>query len=182
MTNRVLRKWLWEETRVQKVVSSNPSTIYWMDIISRKFVVKIVMFVWKDDNKWKRFLGWPISLKNSHYCHWSSKPSSSEGTAQEIIIQMTLRIKLLRWKKSILATQNFNNFKILPTQGFLFIKMGQPRPLFLFIFGLFKKTLQILQQICVKKCLSSIRDSNPRPSDPITTRPELPPSRIPLQT
>ena len=88
------------------------STIYWMDIISRKFVVKIVMFVWKDDNKWKRFLGWPISLKNSHYCHWSSKPSSSEGTAQEIIIQMTLRIKLLRWKKSILATQNFNNFKI----------------------------------------------------------------------
>ena len=164
MTNRVLRKWLWEETRVQKVVSSNPSTIYWMDIISRKFVVKIVMFVWKDDNKWKRFLGWPISLKNSHYCHWSSKPSSSEGTAQEIIIQ------------------NFNNFKILPTQGFLFIKMGQPRPLFLFIFGLFKKTLQILQQICVKKCLSSIRDSNPRPSDPITTRPELPPSRIPLQT
>ena len=24
--------WLWEETHVLKVVSSNPSTVYWMDI------------------------------------------------------------------------------------------------------------------------------------------------------
>ena len=24
--------WLWEETHVPKVVGSNPSTIYWMDI------------------------------------------------------------------------------------------------------------------------------------------------------
>ena len=59
--------------------------------------------------------------------------------------------------------------------------MGQPRPLFLFIFGLFKQTsLQFLQQIC-EKCPSSIRcrDSNPRPlkreSLPFTTRPGLPP-------
>ena len=28
-----------------KVVGSNPGTIYWMDIFSHKFVVKIVMFV-----------------------------------------------------------------------------------------------------------------------------------------
>ena len=34
----------------------------------------------------------------------------------------------------------------------IFIKMGQPRPLLSFIFGLFKQTyLQILQQINVKK-------------------------------
>ena len=52
---------------------------------------------------------------------------------------------------------------------------------FTFIFGLFKQTLQFLQQIYVKKCPSSIRcqDSNPRPlareSLPITTRPGLPP-------
>ena len=37
--------WLWEEAHVPKVVGSNPSTIYWMDIFSHLFVVKIVMFV-----------------------------------------------------------------------------------------------------------------------------------------
>ena len=61
-------------------------------------------------------------------------------------------------------------------------KMGQPRPLLMFIFGLFKQTsLQILQQINVKKFPSSIRCrvSNPQPSQhespPITTRSGLPP-------
>ena len=33
------------------------------DIFSRIFVVKIVMFAWKDKNKWKRGRGWPIFLK-----------------------------------------------------------------------------------------------------------------------
>ena len=36
---------LWEETRVSKVMSSNPSTIFWMDIFSHLFVVRFVMFV-----------------------------------------------------------------------------------------------------------------------------------------
>ena len=44
---------LWEETYVLKVVGSNPSTIYWMDISSHTFVVKIVMFVGKDKIKLK---------------------------------------------------------------------------------------------------------------------------------
>ena len=58
------------------------------------------------------------------------------------------------------------------------LKMGQPGPLF-FILGFSNK--QFLQQIKVKKCLSSIQrlDSIPRPlkyeSSPITTRPGLPP-------
>ena len=58
--------------------------------------------------------------------------------------------------------------------------MGQPRPLFLFIF-VFSQILQFLQQINVKKCPSSIRcwDSNSQPSEnkspPLTTRPGLPP-------
>ena len=61
--------------------------------------------------------------------------------------------------------------------------MGQHRPLLLFIFGLFKQTsLQILPQINVKKCPSSIlcRDSNPRPLEHegplIATSPGLPPT------
>ena len=81
-------------------------------------------------------------------------------------------------KYNQLAQQKFN------ADIFIFLKMGQPRPLFSFIFGLFKQTLQFLQQLYVKKCPSSIRcrDSNPRPSEceslPITTRPGLPPPDI----
>ena len=36
--------WVREETHILKVVVSNPNTIYWMDIFSHIFVVKIVMF------------------------------------------------------------------------------------------------------------------------------------------
>ena len=32
-----------EETHVPKVVGSNPSTVYWMDVFSHVFVAKIVM-------------------------------------------------------------------------------------------------------------------------------------------
>ena len=62
-----------------------------------------------------------------------------------------------------------------------FLKNGPTPATFSFIFGLFKQTLQFLQQIYVKKCPSSIqcRDLNPRRSEhesfPITTRPGLPP-------
>ena len=60
----------------------------------------------------------------------------------------------------------------------LFFKKGPSRPLF----RLFKQTLQILQQKCVKKCPSSIPCwySNPLPSahecPSLTIRPGLPPS------
>ena len=56
---------------------------------------------------------------------------------------------------------------------------------FIVYFGLFKQTsLQLLQQIYVKICPSSIwcQDSNPRPleheSPPMTTRPKLPPNEV----
>ena len=48
--------WLWEETHVPKVVSSNPCAVYWMDVLltyTHPFVVKFVVCVWKDQNKWK---------------------------------------------------------------------------------------------------------------------------------
>ena len=63
----------------------------------------------------------------------------------------------------------------------LFAFLNGPTPAsFSFIFGLFKQTIQFLQQINVKKCPSSVqyRDLNPQPlgceSPPITTRPGLP--------
>ena len=37
--------WLWEETGVPKLVSLNPRTVYWIDIFSHLFVVRIEMFV-----------------------------------------------------------------------------------------------------------------------------------------
>ena len=61
----------------------------------------------------------------------------------------------------------------------LLYKNGPSLASFLFIFGLFKQTIQFLPQINVKKCPSSIRrqDSNPQPlkdeSSPITTRPGI---------
>ena len=42
-------------------MSLNPGIIYWMDIFSHLFVVRIVMFVWKDGNKRKTGQGCPIS-------------------------------------------------------------------------------------------------------------------------
>ena len=33
--------WLWEETHVPKVIGSNPGNVYWMEIFSHIFVVKI---------------------------------------------------------------------------------------------------------------------------------------------
>ena len=66
-----------------------------------------------------------------------------------------------------------------------FSKLGQPRSLLSFLFSRFKQTsLQMLQQINMKKCPSSIQgwDSNPWPSEhespPITTRPGLPPNYV----
>ena len=34
-----------DDSRVQEVVGLNPSAVYWMDIFSHIFVIKIVMFV-----------------------------------------------------------------------------------------------------------------------------------------
>ena len=46
-----LVKWLWEETHVPNVVSSNPGTIYWMDIFHKVFVVKFVFEKPKSNEK-----------------------------------------------------------------------------------------------------------------------------------
>ena len=50
-------------------MGSNPGTGFRMDIFSHIFDVKIGLFVWKDENKWKRGLGWPIFyIKKSLHC------------------------------------------------------------------------------------------------------------------
>ena len=69
------------------------------------------------------------------------------------------------------------NSRIVYHLGHLLFYMGHDRPLYLF--GLFKQTIQILQQIHVKKMFIQHPDSNSWPSEyespPLTTRPGLPP-------
>ena len=62
-------RWPWSSgygrRLMSKVVGSNLSTVYWMDIFSHLFVVGIVMFVWKDENKWKEAEDGPFKkIKN----------------------------------------------------------------------------------------------------------------------
>ena len=70
-------------------------------------------------------------------------------------------------------------FRRLIKRRTLFLKNGPDPASFSFIFGLFKQTVQFLQQINAKKCPSSIQcwDLNPQPLEhelsPITTRPGL---------
>ena len=76
-----LVQWLWEENHVPKVVSSNPGTAYWMAISSFLFVVKIVICVWKDENKLKRGRGWP-KRKNDNV---DLAPNLRETVFQQIV-------------------------------------------------------------------------------------------------
>ena len=72
---------------------------------------------------------------------------------------------------------DFQSDKFTIEPGTNVIKLFCPFPpgLFFISFRLYKKTLQFLQRINVKKWLSSIyQDANPQPSEfPITTRPGL---------
>ena len=55
-----LVQWSLEDTHILKVVGSNPSTEYWMDILNIYFFAIIVMFIFKYYNKSKR--GWDGSF------------------------------------------------------------------------------------------------------------------------
>ena len=89
--------------------------------------------------------------------------------------------KYWHWLKTFVRPIRLTKYHIFTGYQlvFTFFKWAIPG-LFLFIFGIFQKTLQILQQINVKKW-SSIWcwDSNSRSSEseppPMTTRPGLPP-------
>ena len=76
---------------------------------------------------------------------------------------------------------NFSTNWAATTDRKFFLKNGPTSASFSFIFGLFKQTIEFLQQINVKKCIQYMthRDSNPRPleheSSPLTTTPVLPP-------
>ena len=67
-----LVSWLWEETYVPRVVVWTPVPFTGRTFFSHLFVVKIVMFAWKDENKWKRGRGWPI-FNNSMFKLWRRK-------------------------------------------------------------------------------------------------------------
>ena len=58
--------WLWEETRVLKVVGSNPSTIFLMDIFTH-ISCKNCNVCLKAQNKLKRGRGWPNFVQRLDY-------------------------------------------------------------------------------------------------------------------
>ena len=52
-------------THVREVVGLNPGDVYWMlDGLDIFYIVKIELFVWKNQNKTKKSPGWP-NLKKS---------------------------------------------------------------------------------------------------------------------
>ena len=112
------------------------------------------MFLWKDENKRKR--GWDGPLINKRL--------------QDKIIQKNARNGSFKRNRKKEITRSFLN--------------GPTPASFPFIVGLFKQSIQFVQQINLKKCPSSIwrRNSNPWPFEhelsPITTRPGLPPYNI----
>ena len=57
MSPGALVKWLREETRNQKVVSSNPGAGYWMDIFHIHICCKICNVCLTDENKSKKEAG-----------------------------------------------------------------------------------------------------------------------------
>ena len=62
-------------------------------------------------------------------------------------------VRISQWRTKLSDSFIWSQLIILNVQSLLFLKMGQPRP-FLFIFGLFKQTIQFLQQINVKNVMS----------------------------
>ena len=97
---------------------------------------------------------------------------------------MIATANILQERHGIMSNKGFFSRKIwnavLDRVPFFLLKMGQPRQLLSFIFGLFKETsLQFFTTNICGKCPSSIRcrDSNPQPSEreslPITNRPGL---------
>ena len=94
-----LVQWLWEETLAPKVVGSNPSTVYWMDIFSHLFVVTIVMFVWKDENK----------RKDPRIAHFLNEKLTKQGPDPRMfsVNFLCVELMILNWLK----TANENTWK-----------------------------------------------------------------------
>ena len=51
---------------MSKVVGSNPSTLYWMDIFSHLFVEKLSCLFVKTKIKQQRGREWPFFIKNTN--------------------------------------------------------------------------------------------------------------------
>ena len=58
--------WLWEETHVQKVVGSNPSTLYWMENFHIYLCCENCN-VWKDENEQKEAGDGPFFKKTDPF-------------------------------------------------------------------------------------------------------------------
>ena len=77
------RNW-WMTTHVREVMDLNPCAVYWMEIFSHWFVVKIILFVWKE----KRGRGLDVWIGDSNYYNnctldkWSKIIQSHESKSR----------------------------------------------------------------------------------------------------
>ena len=63
--------YLWDKTHVLKVVGSNLSTVYWMDVFHISLLKKCNVCLKKIENKRKRGRGWPIkNIQITDDLHW----------------------------------------------------------------------------------------------------------------
>ena len=71
---------------------SNPSTVYWMDIFSHLFVVTIVMFVWKDENK----------RKDPRIAHFLNEKLTKQGPDPRMfsVNFLCVELMILNWLKN----------------------------------------------------------------------------------
>ena len=101
---------LWEETHVLKVVGSNPGTVFWMDIFSHLFVVKIVMmFVWKRPKINEKEAGVGPFLKTA-----CKSPSNSLANVTES--KQSQELNFLFEKANVFNPENNNLFNSGKTQ------------------------------------------------------------------
>ena len=79
-----LVQWLRVTTHVREVMGLNPCAVYWMEIFSHWFVVKIILFVWKE----KRGRGLDVWIGDSNYYNnctldkWSKIIQSHESKSR----------------------------------------------------------------------------------------------------
>ena len=80
------------ETHILKVVGSNPSNIYWMDIFSLICRKIVLIFLKKTENKRKRGRGWPIFEMFLTTFGFAKLEFIQIGNAKDILSQCLLRV------------------------------------------------------------------------------------------
>ena len=116
--------YLWDKTHVLKVVGSNLSTVYWMDVFHISLLKKCNVCLKKIENKRKRGQGWPIkNIQITDDLHWDLNYDHSTICRFLVILphQPYLPTYLPTYLPASLPTTSSTNFgKNVTTTHFVF--------------------------------------------------------------